>query len=180
MGEIKVRGRRPRPNTSNHVDVGVAHLGDARMGRRKLRGRAGVLYYYCQLQYTRVWRAVSRNRSAGTRQMVPSSARNVSGSFLVMTALVYKPVRALRTTAPFGVASIMGGRALQPLNKSATPAFTTPKPTKRLTKTSGPKFGACSRSPATAMAQICSSRSAMHFAAREAVSYSVPSAARHT
>jgi hypothetical protein len=112
--------------------------------------------------------------------MVPSSARNVSGSFLVRTDLVYKPVRAVRTTAPFGVASIIGGRALQPLNKRAIPIFTNQKPAKRLRKTSGRKVGAYPRSTATAMAQICSSRSAMHFAAREAVSYSVPSAARHT
>ena len=44
---------------------------------------------------------------------------------------MYKPSRALRTTAPLGVASITGGRGPQLLNKAATPAFTTRKRAKR-------------------------------------------------
>src|SRR6266404_4380018 len=87
---------------------------------------------YCQLQHTSVWTGVSRNRSAGTRQIVPSSARNVSGSFLVRTALVYRPIRALRTTTPFGAGSITGGRGPQAMNRRrTTPAFTIMKRAER-------------------------------------------------
>jgi hypothetical protein len=61
---------------------------------------------YCQLQYTTVPILVAANRSGDTRQIVPSSARSVSGACLVMTFFRYQPVCFERVTTPPGPASM--------------------------------------------------------------------------